>query len=328
MHRPRRTAAAPRRGAHWRGWPRHLVAAGVLAVLVWRLGTGPFVAGLGQVDAPSLATSLGVALVTTLCCAWRWTLVARALGVTLPLRTAVLAYYRSQLLNLTTPGGVLGDVDRAVRHGRAAGDRRRSVRSVVWERFAGQAVLVAGAGCALALLPSPVRHEVRELGGVLAGATVVLVLVLWLLHRGPLAGQARGRAAGWVRTVGAARAELRSVLLARHTGWRILMASVVAACGHVVTFLVAARTAGSGAPPSTVLPLALVVLLAMGLPSIAGWGPREGMAAWAFGAGGLGAQVGVTTAVVYGVMVLVGALPGALLLVAAGLRRAREVGHG
>jgi hypothetical protein len=52
------------------------------------------------------------------------------------------------------------------------------------------------------------------------------------------------------------------------------------------------------------------------------------MAAWAFGAGGLGAQVGVTTAVVYGVMVLVGALPGALLLVAAGLRRAREVGHG
>ena len=328
MHRLRRTATASRRGAHWRGWPRNLVAAGVLGALVWRLGTGPFVAGLGQVDARSLATSLGVALVTTLSCAWRWTLVARGLGITLPLRTAVLAYYRSQLLNLTTPGGVLGDVDRAVRHGRTVQDRRRSVRSVVWERFAGQTVLVAGAGCALALLPSPVRHGVRELEAVVAGAAMVLALVLWRLHRSPLAGQAPGRAAGWLRTVGPARAELRAVLLARHTGWRILLASVVAACGHVVTFLVAARTAGSGAPLSTVLPLALVVLLAMGLPNIAGWGPREGMAAWTFGAGGLGAQVGVTTAVVYGVMVLVGALPGALLLAAAGPKRFREVGHG
>ena len=42
---------------------------------------------------------------------------------------------------------------------------------------------------------------------------------------------------------------------------------------------------------------------------MAGWGPREGVAAWAFGAAGLGAQQGVATAVVYGVMVFVGALP-------------------
>ena len=49
----------------------------------------------------------------------------------------------------------------------------------------------------------------------------------------------------------------------------------------------------------------------MVLPSVAGLGPREGVAAWAFGAAGLGAQQGVATAVVYGVMVLVASLPGA-----------------
>ena len=33
------------------------------------------------------------------------------------------------------------------------------------------------------------------------------------------------------------------------------------------------------------LPLTMIVLLAMGVPTnIAGWGPREGVAAWAFGA--------------------------------------------
>jgi glycosyltransferase 2 family protein len=56
-------------------------------------------------------------------------------------------------------------------------------------------------------------------------------------------------------------------------------------------------------------------MLAMVLPSVAGWGPREGATAWAFAAAGLGAELGVATAVVYGVMVLVASLPGALVLV-------------
>lgn len=51
----------------------------------------------------------------------------------------------------------------------------------------------------------------------------------------------------------------------------------------------------------------------MGIPTnIGGWGPREGVAA---SAAGLGADQGVATAVVYGVMVLVVSLPGAAVLV-------------
>jgi hypothetical protein len=70
------------------------------------------------------------------------------------------------------------------------------------------------------------------------------------------------------------------------------------------------------------LPLALLAMLAMVLPSVAGWGFREGAAAWVFGAAGLGAAQGVATAVVYGVLVLVASLPGALVLVSAWLPRA------
>ena len=88
-----------------------------------------------------------------------------------------------------------------------------------------------------------------------------------------------------------------------------------------VTFLVAARTAGVTAPPSRMLPLALLAMLAMVLPSVAGWGPREGATAWAFAAAGLGADLGAATAVVYGVMVLAASLPGALVLVAGWLPR-------
>ncbi len=72
------------------------------------------------------------------------------------------------------------------------------------------------------------------------------------------------------------------------------------------------------------LPLALLVLLAAALPNVGGWGPREGMTAWAFAAADLGASRGVATAVVYGVMVFVASLPGAAVLAAAWLRRSRS----
>jgi hypothetical protein len=64
-------------------------------------------------------------------------------------------------------------------------------------------------------------------------------------------------------------------------------------------------------------------MMAMVLPSVAGWGPREGVTAWAFGAAGLGVQRGVATAVIYGVMVFVASLPGAAVLVLAWFNRAR-----
>jgi hypothetical protein len=65
----------------------------------------------------------------------------------------------------------------------------------------------------------------------------------------------------------------------------------------------------------------LLVLLVMVLPSVGGWGPREGMTAWVFAAAGLGAAQGVATAVVYGVMVLVASLPGAAFLATSWFRR-------
>jgi hypothetical protein len=101
-----------------------------------------------------------------------------------------------------------------------------------------------------------------------------------------------------------------------------VLASVLIVAGHAATFLIAARTAGSTASTLRLLPLALLVLLAMAVPTnIAGWGPREGVAAWAFSVAGLGADQGLATSVVYGVMVLVACLPGAVVLIAGWLHR-------
>jgi hypothetical protein len=57
------------------------------------------------------------------------------------------------------------------------------------------------------------------------------------------------------------------------------------------------------------------VLLASAIPlNVAGWGPREGAAAWVFASAGLVAAAGLEVAVVYGVISLVATFPGALAL--------------
>jgi uncharacterized membrane protein YbhN (UPF0104 family) len=103
----------------------------------------------------------------------------------------------------------------------------------------------------------------------------------------------------------------------------IVLASTVAVLGHALTFLIAARAVGVTAPVSRLLPLAFISMSAMVLPSIGGWGPREGVTAWAFSAAGLGAGRGAATAVAYGVMVLAASLPGGLVLVVGWLPRRR-----
>jgi uncharacterized membrane protein YbhN (UPF0104 family) len=294
-------------------WIRALGGAGILAFLLWRLGTGPFLEGLRLIDGWALVAALGIGALTTVCCAWRWSLVASGLGVRLPLHIAVAHCYRSVFLNATLPGGVLGDVHRAVRHGRDAGDVGRGIRAVVWERTAGQVVQAVIAMVVLLAFPSPVRSYLPVgIALVVAGGLGALLLARAL----PRSGLSR-----WARALRTAEADIRNGLLARRNWLGIVLASAVVVGGHLATFLVAARTAGSMAPLSRLVPLTLLALLAMGLPAnVGGFGPREGVAAWAFGAAGLTATQGVATAVVYGALVLVSSLPGAAVLVTRRIR--------
>ena len=292
----------------------------VLWFLVRQLGTAPFEDGLRAVTWQAVLAAVMLTVLTTVCSAWRWRVVARALGADIELARATGAYYRSLFLNSVLPGGILGDVHRAVTQGRRAGDVAQGVRAVAWERLCGQVIQAVVTAVVLLTLPSPVRPALPYVLAGIAGVAGCAVLVVRVAAR-------RGRSRP-ARAARAIAADLRRGLLVAGVWPQVTLASLLVVAGHTATFVVAARAAGCTAPLGELIALLMVVQIAGGIPlSVAGWGPREGVAAWAFAAVGLGAASGVTVATLYAVLMLAAVAPGAGLLLRDAVRRRRGRGH-
>jgi hypothetical protein len=238
-------------------WLEVALGCAVLGLVVWHVGTGAVADGVRSTSPWAVLVALAVTAITTWCCAARWSLVSARTGARVPLRAAYVAYYRSQLVNATLPGGVVGDVERGARHG---------WRGVLLERGLGQVVQVGLTGSLL--LP------------------------------------------GWWRW-----AALCLLVCGACAGGAVVLLSAGAVLGHLLVFLVAAQSVGVALTPLQLLPVGALVLLGAAIPlNLAGWGPREGVAAWAFGAFGSTPAEGLSVAVAFGVLALVATLPGLLVL--------------
>jgi uncharacterized membrane protein YbhN (UPF0104 family) len=283
-----------------RAWPAvRLIAGGVLVCgLLWRFGTGPVADAWRVTTWGSLAAAVALTALATVANAWRWRVVARALGVPLAPGESVAAYYRSQFLNATLPGGVLGDAHRGIRHGRDAGDLGAGLRATVWDRATGQLVQTGLLLLALVVLPTPLRGYAPL---VLVGLGVVVAVAWWAaLRAGPT---------GFVGD------DLR-LLLRPGLAARVLVASGASTAAHVGVFLVAVAAVGRGqASPAVLVAIGLAVLVGSAVPlNVAGWGPREGVTAGVFALAGLGSAHGLTVSIVFGVMSAVSTLPGAVVM--------------
>ncbi len=204
---------------------RLAVGVAVLWLLFREMGAAPFRDGLRAVTWPAVVAAVTLTAFTTLCSAWRWRVVARSLGISIALPGAIAAYYRSLFLNSVLIGGVLGDVHRAVTHGRRAGNVVRGVRSVAWERLCGQIIQAVVTAVVLLTLPSPVRPALPYiLAGIAGIAGCAAVVVLGAARRG---GSRLARAAAR-----AVADDLRGGLLAADVWAQLVLSSVLVVAGH------------------------------------------------------------------------------------------------
>jgi uncharacterized membrane protein YbhN (UPF0104 family) len=123
--------------------PRTLVSAGLLAALFRVLDGDALLRRLGELEPVWALVALAISLPQMALLAFRWRLTAARLGLALPFGTALSEYYLGVFLNQLLPGGVMGDVSRAWRHGRAetapdaAGTLGPAARAVILERASG-----------------------------------------------------------------------------------------------------------------------------------------------------------------------------------------------
>ncbi|MDY7527864.1 MULTISPECIES: lysylphosphatidylglycerol synthase transmembrane domain-containing protein [unclassified Cryobacterium] len=311
-HRSRALIRQVLRSAGFRRAIRPVLGAGVLISVIGQVGTGPFLQGIVSLDGPTIGAALLLSAVATVAASWRWQLIATRLGVPLRLSTAVGMYYQSQFLNTILPGGIVGDIRRAVDSGPRGTSVRPAARAVAVERLSGQVVQLGLALIVLACFGTEFEGYLLPALGIGFGVVVAglaATIALSTRAHAVLLSEAR---------------ELRAGLGSLRTSLQVAIASVIVVGCHVATLTLATTAVGARMPGLRMLTLALVILLGASIPlNIGGWGPREGIAGWAFAVAGSGAPAGVAASTLFGVLTMLSITPGALVAAAVAVRLRR-----
>lgn len=268
-----------------------------LAILLWWSDPAEVGARLRDTDMVWIGVAVLAVTGATFSMAARWKATARAVGIELSYGVALREYYLAQLINLVLPGGIAGDVTRAVR-ARSEADLTRAAQSVMAERLLGQVallgVMLAGFAGALAIPGGP---EWGALAWAVVGCLCAAALLAWAMSR---QATATGRFL-----------HLVAGLMCRPD--MLVHAAVTTLC-LILGFYACARATGIVLPPGVWVTLVPLVLSAMLIPlSIGGWGWREGAAAALFPIAGAPATAGIATGITYGVVLLVAVLPAGVI---------------
>ncbi len=267
-----------------------------LVLIARALGTEAIVVALRNTQPLWVGLAVGALASQIALSALRWQETARALGLAFPRGLALREYWLAVLGNTVLPGGVLGDVGRAVRMQGQAG-LAAAAETVVIERLAGQLALgfVTCAGLALWLAPHPAAFAASAGGIGLAG---MIWLVLWQAGRMP------GRA-------GRVGARLRLAWWAERIWQRQLGLSAAILLSNLLGFWAAAHAVGITLDLRAAVFLLPLTLMAMLVPlSINGWGLREGAAAALWPIAGVAASDAVAASLLFGIAALIAAVPG------------------
>ncbi|MEP3676689.1 lysylphosphatidylglycerol synthase transmembrane domain-containing protein [Sulfitobacter sp.] len=266
----------------------------VLGVLFWWADAQAVIAQLRGVCTGWVAAAVAALTGVTALMAKRWQMLARSFDIEIDYRRALGEYYLSQMVNFVLPGGVAGDVTRAVRL-RQNTTLVRAAQSVMADRILGQGVmfvLLGGALTVALLWPGGLNWPKAAWAGIGFGA--LAVVILGFVARGD---HGTGR---FLLEVGRLFGQMRLCIL-----------SLVIAGLLIFSFYACARAAGTDIPPAGWLTVIPLVLSAMLIPlSVGGWGWREGAAAALFPLIGAPVAAGIATGIVYGAAMMLAALPG------------------
>lgn len=277
-----------------------IIPVGLLSLVAYTVGTDEILDRMRAVAPAWVAVAFLVAQAQIALSALRWQLTARRIGVAFSFWRALAEYYLSGVINMTVPGGVLGDGVRAVRS-RETNGLEAAAHAVVIERLAGQVALVGV--LAVGLLLSG-RSTLQVIGGLLLVIPVASVFIIPRLTGGVLRRLAPSFIERFIVSVKRAWCGHRDASI------QVLLSFLIVVA-NLASFAFVAAATGVHLGVLDVLYTVPLILLAMLLPfSVAGWGYREGAAAAVFPLVGATAAEGVGASIVFGAVILMANLPG------------------
>lgn len=300
-------------------WARLALAPVLLLAVLWTVDLRAVGQQLAQASPGWLLVGLTCSVLSNLASAWRWCALVRWLGHGLAWRQAQRLYFQAMAISALVPGAVVGgDVFRAVALRRSGQGALEAGLSVLLDRLSGLwmlwvlAALAAAWGMAAGGVDAWSRWGLGWTPGAMLALACALVLApaLALLA---LRRTARGDAAApiWRQRV--------HQIAQRDRGGREYLRQLVASLVVQVLSVGALACAGEGMglelPYWSYAVAAAPTFLMAALPiSFGGWGTREAAAALSLGVFGVAAPAAVAVSVLYGLMGLVQALLGAMLL--------------
>lgn len=297
------------------------LSAGLIWLLVERIEIGAVAERLTQLAPGTIAAGLALLLVQQVLAGWRWRIVSYRVGVPLGFVTAFRLLFVGLFFNQTLVSSIGGDAVRLWFVRSLAVGTASAFRSVLIDRLVGLAGLFLIVAATLPVLLELVATPSAR-AGVLAvlGTGIGVFALLLLLDRLPVLPQR-------LRTKGAldefAQA-FRRVLLDARTGFSAMGLSLGVHLLSALTVFVLARGIGVEVSFGQMVVLVPPVILVATLPiSVAGWGVREGAMVTALGFVGVAPADAFAVSVIFGLALVVIALPGGAIWLIGLRRRAR-----
>lgn len=304
---------------------RIVISVGLLAWVLSTIKLQELADTIQSADPRPYALALGLGQVGIVLRAWRWRVLLQAVGARLPFRRLVYLYFVGAFFNTFLPTGFGGDVVRVLEIGSGANSAQAAGTTIV-DRLTGFIVLFA---IALAALPFA--------GALLSPALTATIALAALAMLGGSALLFEGRLLRWLTT----RLPLPRALSLEGEGWLARTYAVITACGRgallralgisllfntglmLAGVLIAAALRLNVPIPAllVIVPMATVSLL---LPSISGFGVREGAYVALFSQVGVAREPAVAFSLAYYSLDLLAGLIGGLLYLSAGLLSLRQ----
>lgn len=268
---------------------------------------------LMSANLPLAAALTAALLLPALLLALRWWILLRGQGLRLPFRRVFLVNYAGTFFNNLLPGGVGGDLTKAVLA--SAGESRKAavVATVLLDRVIGLVVLVfLGSAC---LAPFAGRFREPALPAAVFGLAGAMLLGYAAYFNPALRRMLSGRLP-FERTLRALDEVFRS---ARADRRRTALAAGISLCSQAATILIIygmARALGIREIPLwQFFVFEPIIFVVTALPiSVGGWGVQEAVYAYLFGVlGGLEPGRAVALSLLFKGAMLAVSLPGGLL---------------